>query len=423
VAVDALTGETEIPNVRVETERDITITQAGAAPLTIQGKLTGPGTLTLANATNINVNGGDGNLNVTTAGNQRLFINNTGRTTFSGDLIINGSSTITSGNVIFGGDLTVGLGGLDILGDVTLGNGRTITLNDRMILGAGKTITLQIIPQGSTRTIPAPLLSAAGGNVELSPDGGVVTFNTPNRPRDREADIAGAKAITLSGAGNLVITDGTLQVAPEATFVIQNDLVTNIDGVARDFGYLAAANGGTVSVSAGAGIDIADGLPGAAIVGPFNFAAGNGTVTLGNHQITGSAAGTRLVPGRGSTGTITVTGVGAVTGTLLLEDLDLDLTTYSGITLTNVGDKVTLDKGAKLILLAGENGQPTSLRTITSNSLDAGLSGAYTGLTSNPEAPSRQPILSVAHRGGELRAVDITAIDPGVNLRTKATFN
>jgi hypothetical protein len=410
-------GETVIPNVRVETDRDITIAQqGGAANLVIEGKLTGPGTLTVS-ANDIRVNGGDGNLTVSTAGARQLTIYNTGRTTFSDILTVSDPSTITSGTVIFRGNLTVSAG-LEIYGDITLRNGQTITVNSPVTLGAGKTITLQITPQNSTRTIPAPLLSAAGGDVVLTSAGATI-FTTSPIPKDSETAIATAKAITLSG-GNLEITDGTLQVAPEATFVIQNRLRTNIDGVARDFGYLAAANGGTVSLSAGAGIDIANGLPGAAIAGPFNFTAGNGTVTLGNYRITGSAAGTRarLAPGKGSSA-ITVTGV---TGTLLLEELDLDLTASNGITLVNTGGKVTLDKGAKLILAAGE-GQPTTLRTITSGGNDAGLSGAVEALTSNPALANRQPIVSVAHRGGELRAVDITAIDPGVNLRTKATFN
>jgi hypothetical protein len=394
---------TRIPNVRVEEGKGITITQESPGPLWIEGKLTGSGTLTLATATNIRVNGGNGNLTVVTAvpnPARELLLYNTGTTAFSSALTINATSTITSGTVVFGGDLTVNAR-LTIDGDVILRNGQTITATDPIILGAGKTITLQITPQNSTQTISAPLLTAAGGDVVLDPQGAGATLTTDGPPRDTETAIAGNKVITLGGSG-LEITNGTLQVLPNAKFTIGADLATRINGAAREFGYLAVANGGSLSVGNFV-VDI--GNTDVVIDGPFNFTAGGGTVTLGRFLIAGSATGTRLAAAGGSTGTITVNG-----GTLLLEELELDLSGNSSVTLSNGGDKVTLDKGAKLILAAGE-GQSTTFAApdITASTGIATLVGAFEGLTSDPTNTTRQPVLSVAHRGGELRQVDITA--------------
>jgi hypothetical protein len=96
---------------------------------------------------------------------------------------------------------------------------------------------------------------------------------------------------------------------------------------------------------------------------------------------------------------------------------------YSAITLTDAGGRVVLDRGAKLTLTAGEGGQATPLSTITAGAVSARLTGAFTGLTPDAAIP-KQPVLSVAHRGGDLAEVNIIANNADVILgkSPKAVF-
>jgi hypothetical protein len=409
-------GEMVIPNVRIEAENDITLKQVIPGPLNIPGKLTGPGILTVA-ATDITINGGDGNFIAAGAVPRTLSIYSTGKAVFANTVTIPvGGSSVVYSDVVFKDDVTT-YDTLGLYGDVTLGHGplagttpgiQRITINSgkQLILGAGKTITLQIEPNKSTQTIQAPLLTAVGGNVVLTADGGAVWLDTPARPKDDQpGTIAIAKLINLTGTGSigtLEITNGTLQVLPEATIVIDQPLSTKVDGAAGQFGYLAVAEGGTLSLKAGDTLTIGEPQIGG---GAFIFTASGGTIKLGNHRITGSAPGTKLVPAKGTSGTSAID-VGG-NETLTLEEVELDLAALSKITIANTG-KVTLDKGAKITLVAGENGLPTEWSNIKAGST-AQVTGAFVGLTPDPTAATKQYVWSVAHKGGELAAVNIIA--------------
>jgi hypothetical protein len=398
-----------IPNIQVEAERDITLKPAAQSGLWIRGKLTGSGTLGLGtDISDIRVEGGDGNLGVS-GGNARQYeIYSTGRVAFANDVIVDGESVINS-DVLFGGTLTL-QASLGLYGNVILTQGQGITFGGNPVtLGAGKTITLQIIPQKSTQIIPAPLLTVGDSNVVLTPGAGA-TLTPALSPKDTPESIAAAKRVNLGG-GALEITDGTLQVLPDAIFGIGTALTTKIDGVGREFGYLTVANGGSLALTVGGSLVIGNTTIGA----PFNFKADGGALTLGNQRITGSAAGTKLAPEKGSTGSITVN---TPTGVLNLEEVEINVASNASITINATGGKVALDKGAKIILVDGANGQAVEGVLGMSNAVAGGNSAALTGAFAALTSPgdTKLPVWSVAHRGGDLAEVNITADDPGFIL-------
>jgi hypothetical protein len=436
VMVEPYNGEILIPNVRAEAG-GITITQNGGPDrITIRGKLTGPGTVAVSGS-DITVYGGNGNLNISGTILTRWFkIYSTGKVTLNSStpnstLTIRDDSIIMS-DVAFGANIAnVAINApLELNGNVTLINGQALRMSNEnsVTLGTGKTITTQITPARTTQIIPAPLLTAAGGPVVLTPyvnnNSVPITLTTGAAPADKPESIALAKSITLAGGTSntdaLVIENGTLQVEPQAIFAIAQNLGTGISD--PDFGYLTVADGGTLDVAAVTGVVFigSEGIGDSATGGGFKFTASGGAVTLGNHQITGSAPGTKLAPAKGSGGTI---GVGG--GTLIFKKVELDLATAGTITLATAGSKVELDDGAKITLVAGANGQATKFSTIRANSLDARLTGAFEGLA-NPEdiAKTTQAAWSVAHKGGNLAAVNIIADDANVVLgkSPKASF-
>jgi hypothetical protein len=423
------------PNVRVEEGRGITLLQANPNSLTIPGKLTGPGTLTFG-ATDITINGGDGNFIATgTPGGtvtRKLAVYSTGRAVFTTGVVIDqdGIGSVIHSNVIFQGNVTaaesLALNGDVTLGQGSLGTGQTITIaqGKTLILGAGKTITVQIEPAKTTQIISAPLLTAVGGPVELRAEDGGITLSTPARPKDDPEDIAEAKAIIVRGAAaasELWIDNGTLQVLPDA-FLIMNgtnaqntdlDLYTNIDGGAKRYGYLNVAAGGTLNLTASNTVTIgyANNIATARITGPFILTPSGGTVKLGYHRIAGSDPGTKLAPSKGTTGNITVW---TATGNLALDQVELDVSTNGSVRLAAPGSRVSLDNGAKIILLPGENGQPTEWSNLKlggtySTDLGAQLTGDFVGLTPDP-ALAKQPAWSVAHRGTQLAEVNIIRV-------------
>jgi hypothetical protein len=429
-----------IPNVRVEAEKGITLVQQGfGTPLIIPGKLTGPGTLTFG-ATDITINGGDGNFIATGDRTRKLSVYSTGKAVFTDNvtIFIDNLGSVIHSAVTFKGNVFAA-DSLALMGDVTLGQGSlgtgqhiAIAQNRTLTLGKGKTITVQIEPAKTTKIITAPLLTAAGGDVELFAENTGVTLSTLPRPKDDPEDIAEAKAILLRATTapgvnprRLWIVDGTLQVLPDAIIsmngtdagtsvpaiggnVYSINLNTNIDGGGKKFGYLAVAAGGTLGLTTANDFHIGD----ATISGPFTFIPDGGTVKLGNYRIAGSAPGTKLTPAKGTTGSISVVGT---TGTLALEQVELNVAAYGSVRLNALGSRVSLDNGAKIILLAGENGQPTDWSNLKiggvadSTILGAQLTGAFVGLTPDPAA-AKQPALSVAHKGGQLAEVNITVV-------------
>jgi hypothetical protein len=423
-----------IPNVRVEEGRGITLLQQplnAPGALTIGGKLTGPGTLTVM-ATDITVKGGDGNLIVSgsPAGGRRLVIYSSGQAVFTDSVTIAMSSKILS-DVVFRGDELNVAEPLELLGNVVLGHGPApqengqdinIAAGKTLTLGKDKIISLQIAPQKSTQLITAPLLTAAGGPVVLLAGGNPgadVTLSTPSRPKDDPEDIAEARLITVGGDRWLEIVDGTLQVLPEAILTSEVGIGTWSDGLEKKFGYLAVAEGGTFDLDASVHTDNWLAINGPVIVGNFTFTPLGGTITLGSGRIAGSAPGTQLSPIKGTNARINV----PAAGTLVLDSIEHVVASYSSIGIAPSG-KVTLDRGAKITLILGDNGQPTEWRGITTGTgITAQVTGAVVGLTPDAAA-DKQPVWSVAHQGGELAEVNITATAGTVILgkTPKASF-
>jgi hypothetical protein len=437
VTITWYNNEIRIPNVRVEAGKEITLLQnpANPHPLIIRGKLTGPGTLTFG-ATDITINGGDGNFIATGAQARKLSVYTTGTAIFTHDVAIpyDGLGSVIHSNVTFKGNVNA-IDSLALMGDVTLGQGSlgtgqqiTIAQGRTLTLGAGKTITVQIEPKDTTNIISAPLLAAVDGDVQLRAEDDGIALRTLPRPDNKPDDIAEAKAILVRTIGTvntnldrLQIVTGTLQVLPEAILSINGtnaadtsvELYTNINGSAKQFGYLAVAAGGTLSLANSNFFTIGYGNVAGeytAFSGPFTVTPTGGTVKLGNHRIAGSAPDTKLAPVKGTTGNITVAGT---TGTLALEQVALDVVAYGNITLEDVGGRVSLDNGAKIIMLAGENGQSTELPIIklggtTTTTRGAQVTGAFEALTE--PGNDRYPAWSVAHKGGQLAEVNITVI-------------
>jgi hypothetical protein len=259
------------------------------------------------------------------------------------------------------------------------------------------------------------LTVGADSDVVLTPVGSA-NLTVPANPKDAPEDIAEARRIVVGGGNTagLIITDGTLQVLPDAIFGSVVPIATNADGIDKEFGYLNVAEGGTLALTTDSNtgtvgnlyLDYLNGNGGdIGIPGPFNFKASGGAVTLGNRRIVGSAAGTKLVPEKGSSELVYVQNV----KTLILESIELNVAAYSGIEIY-AGSKVVLDKGAKIILVDGENGQATDWTNITTNSgtNSARLTGAFVGLY-NPADATKQPVWSIAHKGGDLAEVNIIA--------------
>jgi hypothetical protein len=105
------------------------------------------------------------------------------------------------------------------------------------------------------------------------------------------------------------------------------------------------------------------------------------------------------------------------TATLILESIEFNVASYGGVEISDVGGKVALDKGAKIILVDGENGQPTEWTNITAGTGNVvRLTGAgLVGLTLDPTS-TKQPAWSVAHKGGEAGEVNIIAASGTVIL-------
>ncbi|MFP3090212.1 hypothetical protein LQZ21_07775 [Treponema sp. TIM-1] len=413
---------TLIPNINVAAEKNFIIDQETAGALTIAGKLTGAGTLEVLGAVgDIIIRGGDGSIKFSgTADPDVIDIASTGTVTFDSPPTVGGSALSLSGavstiagDVVFNRSVSTSAV-LQLFGNVTLEHEVVLTLasdENPLFLGAGKIISVRFTPRGGD-PIVAPILTAGPDTVELirfNNSGSSVTLTAPGNPTNANG-IPAAKRLTLAG-DDLRITDGILQVAPEAALAISGvTLRTNTDGPTQ-FGYLAVADGGSlISPSTTTGtINIGH----TTITGTSTLKASGGTITLGNNKIAGSVLGATLSTTAG------VPTFGLATADILsLEQANLNLAT-NGIISIVAGSRVILTERGKITLNNGEGGVETTRSKIGDNIT---LSGGFVGLTS-PTATTTQNVWSVAHRDVSAADVSIVAGAAVTLSKSGTTFN
>jgi hypothetical protein len=403
---------TRIPNIKVDEGKDYSIQQAAVGTLTIEGKLTGAGTLDVLGAVeDITIRGGNGSIRFPGAANPGVIdIASTGKVTFNNLIALTGASTI-AGDVVFRGNVTTAAA-LELYGNVTLVSPGILNLNslNTLTLGRGKTISVEFTPRNAS-TVIAPVLSAGPEDVVLTPDTAAVTLTVPADPtQNSDAAISAAKRLTLAGQ-DLTITRGILQVAPGAAFAINAvSVTTNITDT--QIGYLAAADGGAIVLVGAGDIDIGDTV----IATASTLRAGGGTVTLGNNKIAGSVTGAVLTAATGAP-SFTLDGT---TGLLSLEQTDLNLAANGSVVINDAEGRVILTGQAKIILNNGEGGVPTARSRITNGGNVGILSGGVVGLTA-PTATTTQAVWSVAHRDAAAADVSIVAAAAGFTLSKTGT--
>jgi hypothetical protein len=406
-------GAATLSNVEVQEGKDFTVTQAAVAgAFSIPGKLKGKGTLEISTAPTgtLTIAGGDGNIrfSATTHTATGLTIGSTGTVIFDNDLTTLTADSAIAGNVVFKGNVST-TKSLVLKGNVTLVNGKALTFTpgtlatDALTLGPDKTISVQIIPTAAgSATTTAPVLAAGPAGVVLLGDttGGATLTAAAAPSRADEKSVNDAKKITL-GTQNLKIADGTLQVAAGAIFEIDSkSLITGIDGVNAKIGYLAVADGGTLSLLANAGtkLNIGNGDTVISSTTASTLKAGGGTVTLGANKIAGDTADTKLTAATGGSAPLfTLDALKLLT----LQQVDLNLAAHGGLVITTGATpaRVILTDKAKITLNNGEGGKETDRTKIAQGGNSVTLTGDLVGLTA-PSASTTQAVWSVAHNGG-----------------------
>ncbi|MDR2210591.1 MAG: hypothetical protein LBO65_03875 [Spirochaetaceae bacterium] len=406
---------TVLPNVRVEKGKGFSVL-ADDASFAIPGALTGEGTLEVLGDVDdtIVILGGKGNVKF--SGNvapDQVIIASTGKVTFAKDLtsLSGGDPSEIYSDVVFKGAVRTTAGSplhnsLELYGNVTLSaaNAVTLTTTYPLVLGANKTISLEITPADTKVPAVYPILEAGPSGVKLTPVSGLVLTPGSNPAKDTEVLVNAQKKITLSVAG-FEITDGTLQVAQGAILDIAGQTVNTKVAptlVPPQFGYLAVANGGTLVIGAGS-LDIDYTTINAA----STIKAEGGTVTLGNNTIAGSVPGTKLSASKGGALTAPLIAVDP-NQSLNLAQLDLNLAVYGGLQLKGVDSRITLKKQAKIILKELAGG-PTEWRNITTALGNIKLNGNIEAIADTPESVKKQNVVSLAHKGGEAE-VSIIAV-------------
>jgi hypothetical protein len=239
--------------------------------------------------------------------------------------------------------------------------------------------------------------------------------------QNNETAINAAKILTLAGAA-ATITDGTLRVAPDATFAIDGVVLTTnipVPAALQQIGYLAVSDGGSLRLAATGGVgSVFTGTGNTTItaLAAATLKAGGGTVTLGNNKIAGNVTGAVLTAATGAP-SFTLDGQ---TGLLSLEQVDLNLAANGSVVIDDAEGRVILTGQAKIILNNGEGGVSTARSRITNGGNVGVLSGGVVGLTA-PTATTTQPVWSVAHRDAAAADVSIVAAAAGFTLSKTGT--
>ena len=337
------------------------ITKSGASVLTLSGANTyGGGTIVSAGTVRVGHNAA--------LGSGGLTLNDTAIISSNGFIGTGVGDFALSNPVTIGGNITLGSladnGMLTFNGATQLGSSvtRVLTVNSNVVLG------------GAISGVTANLTKAGPGTLTLSNNNtfsGVLTLSAGTL---RATTIGGAL-----GAGSLVLTGGTLQLANDnnlnfarntsvsGSVAILVDRLTSGSGNNFQFGTLALSSGATLSLSAGNFVSITGAtgtqfgvttVTGSVVINTENsIGVANvlNTTTLASvSRTTGSltvgGAGNLTITGgdTGATGALTKNG----TGTLTLSGATSTYTSSGTITITGgsiiVGAGATLNASAKL---------------------------------------------------------------------------
>jgi hypothetical protein len=412
-----------LPIVDVKENQPIVI--KGSTSLAISA-VNGKGVLRIngENLVAVTVEGGDGNVLFTQnqdTGSDPFKINNTGTAVFAGSVkliegsVIAGDAVFQKGvevavtpdddAVSFGGDVTLWHVGLNVLtADPVL----TIAQEGAIALSPNKSVKVggETLSAGTgTGNVPATVIFTAkeGGVKLVAGTSADLKFVSGIAAKTDEKAIAAAKQLILIDE-DLGIVGGTLEVGSEATFVIYDQAViprvhkVKADRIRSNSGYLAVADGGTISLKtadAGSGavgeikigLDSSDAgevagisYDGVATAAGVLKAAG-GTITFGFEEITGTAGAALNVSG---------VPVFAVTEgkDLRLNGLNLNLAgvgTGGGLALpepvsgTDPKCQVILLNSGK-ITLDTKDGVPNTRTTLVTGSGAAAVRAAFSGI-------------------------------------------
>ena len=352
--IQAGSGTTTVNSANTYT--GATAVTAGILQLGVAGAL-GNGTnnssaVTVANGAALDLNG------ITpTAGSVPLNLNGTTATAAVGALTNSNATAAT-----YGGPVTLqsasSIGGAgNITLSSTIGGGFALTKvgTDTLILSGGSN-------GSTTTTITAGTLQigANGGSGKLGSgsvtDSSALVFN-------RTDNYGGTLTNSISGAGSLSVSAGTLTVGGANTYTG----ATNVNGGVLQLGVTGALGNGTnntsaVTVANGAALDINGITPTAGSV-PLNLNGTTATATVGALTNSNSTAATYGGP-------VTLQSASSIGGA---GNITLSSTISGGIGLTKVGPDT-------LILTGGSNGSTTT--TISGGTLQIGNNGGSGSLGS-----------------------------------------
>lgn len=328
-------------------------------------------TTTVANAITLT---GDGTIS-TAAGEGATF---SGLVSGAGALAITGGGTtvLSNGANNFTGGVDIVNGTLNVTAAGALG---AVAGGVEFNAGVGQTATLEI---GHGINVAQDITLTSSGTVDVSLGGSAILSGQISGGAAQVLTIAGGGSLVLANAtndflGGVTITDGTLSVA-NAAALSTGDITFNAAGVATaDLAItdsttvsnnLTLASAGLITVSAGETATINGLITGGAgnlltVNGPGttilsnagnNFAGGvaieTGTLQVADLAALGTADSVALTNG----GTLNLSALGTVAGTLAITVATGETGTISGAGLTGAGG-LTVDGGGTL-MLGGANG-------------------------------------------------------------------
>jgi hypothetical protein len=310
----------------------------------------------MASNANITVKGKlettDGNADVTLAGTGKLTA---GSLDLAGDLTTGSGVVTVSGPAKLDGNVTRTSGAYTFDGDVTIKSSTVITLGgtDKVTLGAALKV--------GTDTV----LTAVGGNVELTPgDGAKLT--------------AAAKKLTLSVAG-LTVAKGNLAVAAGAELALDQQDLTITTIVASLVLTGGEATTGAKLTGAGNVVAGATKITGGSDNG-WQAVGANTMVAISGDTITGTGNGAILkATAAGDNGVIAVAAAAGTAATLTVTSVSINIETGGNVTLAGNTGSVTatlcLKGGTTDATLVIDSGQNTDAGTVADGLVIGGSAG------------------------------------------------
>jgi hypothetical protein len=331
---------------------------------------------------------------------------------------------------------------------LSLAAGKTIFVGGGKYSGNGAVVPYAPILRAGPNGVTITRLFGTGGPTATFTAGQPVS--TANSTNENAARRNAGKTLTLGSAG-IEITNGTLEVAPEATFVIADVTVdTKLEQNDTKIGFLSVADGGKISLSATSSgtptINIGDtkiswtDSTATTTATSAVLAASGGTVVLGNNTIEGPKDAVLAVTGNDAAIDLedrAGTPVGAKS--LTIKGATLDLATRGELTIegqTSV-NKLILTDGGKLNLYNLPEGSTavapdsalglTKIGTILSTTgYDRGdISGDAVPLILSTNSSKTPRALSLAHdgKGSSVNITGLTTSSGDVVLNRSSAFS